>query len=122
MPALARSHLNIMERNREIIGDWLRELRMERGYGQQQLIDLCGGSWVSSWSEIERGQKNLPPAIWADIAHVLGVPQDQFAKKMLRHTNPWAYAMLYGWTLALRAEVAEIPDKYAPARRPSAHD
>lgn len=112
MPGLMRAR--VPERNREIVGQRIRALRLEAGLTQQQLADLVSeGSWWTMWSEIERGQKNLPPELWERTAEVLEQDPHEFARFMLRHTNPWCYAILYGADNELQAELAEIPKRYS---------
>jgi transcriptional regulator with XRE-family HTH domain len=90
MPALTRPR-NQPNRNREIIGHYLKEKRLEMGLTQAEMLERVGSdAWWSVWSAIERGERNLPPQMWARVAKALGVDQQEFAQVMLRYTNPWA--------------------------------
>ena|SRR5271166_836544 len=113
MPGLTRTR--VPERNREVIGQWIKALRVKAGLTQQQLADaITEGSWFTLWSEIERGQKNLPPELYARTAEVLGEDPKKFARVMLRYTNPWTYALLFGADERLKEELERIPTSYRP--------
>ena len=113
LPALVRPPFNPAVRNRKTIGHYLKEKRKELGLTQQQLLDALGSdAWWTAWSAVERGERSLPPYMWEAVANLLGIPNEEFADTMLRHTNPWAHGMLFGFTPELRAELAEIPERY----------
>ena len=54
----------------------------------------------------------MPPHLWEDMAKALEVDPKEFAKFMLRYTNPWAYGLIFGMTPELRAELNTIPERY----------
>lgn len=112
MPSLVRPR-NQPARNRELIGAYLKEKRMALGLTQREMLDRIGSdAWFTSWSAIEIGQRNLPPSSWETVAKILGVDRQEFVQVMLRYTNPWAYAMIWGYDPGLRAELAAIPKHY----------
>jgi transcriptional regulator with XRE-family HTH domain len=112
MPALTRPK-NMPSRNREIIGHYLKQKRVAKGLTQEQMLRLIGSNaWFTAWSAVERGERNLPPAVWEKVAKALEIDPGDFVRVMLRYTNPWAYGMLFGFNAALRAELASIPQRY----------
>ena len=50
------------------------------------------------------------------MAEALKVSPKTFAKRILRHYNPWLYAMLYD-DQALDSELTSIPDRLQDLRR-----
>jgi transcriptional regulator with XRE-family HTH domain len=114
MPAFIRP-VNQPARNREIVGSYLKQERLRVGLTQVQMLEAIGQplNWHTGWSAIESGSRNLPPRMWMPVADVLGIPQDDFARVLLRHTHPWAFAMIYGMTPELRAELNQIPTEYS---------
>ena len=112
VPALTRP-VNQPTRNREIIGHFLKEKRQELGLTQQEMLERIGSdAWWSTWSAIERGERNLPPQLWITVAEALGMDKQEFARIMLRYTNPWAFGMIFGFTPTLTAELGAIPRHY----------
>jgi len=112
MPALTRPR-NQPARNKEIVGFWLKEKRLEMGLTQQEMLDRIGSdAWWSTWSAIERGERNLPPQLWSTVAKALSMDQQEFARILLRYTNPWAYGMIFGFNPALNEEIGAIPEHY----------
>src|ERR1700758_4064920 len=99
--------------NRETIGGYLKERRLALGMTQEQMLRAIGShAWFSVWSAIERGERNLPPAMWERTAHALEIDPKDFAQQMLRYTNPWAYGLLFGFTPEILAELEAIPQRY----------
>ena len=112
MPTLTRP-VNQPSRNREIIGHYLREKRKALNVTQTEFLKMLGSDmWFTAWSQIETGQRNLPPHLWMPVAKALDVPNKEFASVMMRYTNPWMYAMINGMSPALRAELEAIPERY----------
>ena len=112
MPALMRPK-HIPMHNREIIGHYLKERRLAKGMTQDEMLRAIGSdAWFTAWSAVERGERNLPPALWEVVSKALGIDQQEFAQVMLRYTNPWAYGMIYGFDPTIRAELALIPQRY----------
>jgi transcriptional regulator with XRE-family HTH domain len=117
MPTLIRP-TNQPNRNRELIGMYLKDKRLALGLSQQEMLDRIGSdSWFTAWSNVETGQRNLPPHLWEKVAKALGIPTQQFAKVMLRYTHPWAYGCLFGFDDTLRLELEHIPDRYDDVRQ-----
>jgi transcriptional regulator with XRE-family HTH domain len=112
MPTLTRPR-NQPSRNREIIGQYLKDARIKLGLSQQEMMERVNpGGWFTAWSSVETGVRNLPPHFWEIVADVLGIPHREFAQIMMRYTNPWMYGMIYGFKPELRAELAAIPTRY----------
>jgi transcriptional regulator with XRE-family HTH domain len=112
MPTLIRPH-NQPNRNKEIIGAYIKEKRLAAGLTQQDVVDRMGKDfWFTALSAVERGERNLPPHLWRDIAEVLGLNKASFGKLLLRYTHPWAYGMIYGFDEELEADLAAIPEHY----------
>lgn len=113
MPGLMRPR-NVANRNKEILGAYLKEKRLALGLTQDDLIKRLGiDMWHTAWSQFERGERNLPPHLWKDVSDVLGVSHREFAQMMLRYQHPWAFGMIWGFTPTLNAELSTIPDHYS---------
>jgi transcriptional regulator with XRE-family HTH domain len=93
MPGLSRPRMadrRVANRNREAVGQFLAAKRRERDLTQEEFQKLIGhDAWFSAWSAIETGNRNLPPALWEPVAKALRIQNAEFAKFMLRYTNPW---------------------------------
>lgn len=119
MPTLIRPQFQ-PNRNKEIIGAYIKEKRIAAGLRQQDVVDRLGKDfWFTALSAVERGERNLPPHLWRDMASVLGLKQEEFGRLMLRYTHPWAYGMIYGFSPELEAEIALYPEHYVEQPRTS---
>jgi hypothetical protein len=53
------------------------------------------------------------------MAKAFGIEQREFAKVLLRRTNPWAFLMVFGPELpprerqSIRAVLGDVPDRYS---------
>lgn len=95
-------------------GEWLQKLRRDSGLTQQQvatLLDLPskGGGSVSAF---EVGRGSVPPERYRPLADLYGVDPEVFGRVMLRYSNPWAYALIYGdGEKQLRDDLAALPTR-----------
>jgi transcriptional regulator with XRE-family HTH domain len=80
---------------RVALGDYIRELRLGRGMTQTELAKAVGVSHKASISAIEVGRNVVPAERYIQFAEALGVPKEEFVEEILRHTNPWAHAVLF---------------------------
>jgi len=92
---------------RRRVGAWLKDLRLDAELRQQDIGDALGICFTAI-SSIENGRGAVPPDRYEAIADLLGVPKEEFGKKMLRYTNPWAYGMIFGFTKELRDELGHV--------------
>lgn len=93
-------------------GAYLRDLRTKRGLTQQQLGEQIGVGFTAV-SAIENGRVSVPPDKYELLVSALGVPRQEFGKIMLRFSNPWAYALIFGAReQALKDELAAMPSRY----------
>lgn len=81
---------------------------------QEELGQILGvrNTYISG---IELGRTSISPERYRPMAEALKVPQQAFAKRILRHYNPWLYAMLYDDT-QLENELSSIPDRLQDLR------
>jgi len=62
----------VLHRNRRLIGDWLRRIREQKGYTQQEFADMTNLSRPTV-SKIEAGQWNIGTDYISIYAHHLEV-------------------------------------------------
>jgi len=77
------------------LGQYIRNAREKRGMTQAELAREVGIEYYTAISAIEVGRNTVPPERYLDFAKALGIPYAEFAKKVLRLTNPWAYEMIF---------------------------
>ena len=89
-----RSHPDVQELRRAA-GDWLRQLREQRGLSQRGLAKLVDAEYYTFISQLEMGRGRVPPhryKVWADA---LGVTPKVFVKTLLRYYDPVTYDLLF---------------------------
>jgi transcriptional regulator with XRE-family HTH domain len=88
---------DLLRAYQQMIGRRLRDLREDRGLTQEdvagELEPPVRAASVSSW---EAGRLALSPERYEQIADLYRVNRAEFGQFMLRYTNPWLYALLYG--------------------------
>src|SRR5690348_12291747 len=87
------------------LAQYVKELRVNAGLTQSELCELLGLDNPQFISGIERGKVSIPPERVGDFAKALGVPREEFAQNILRWTNPWMYAELFGADSRLKSEL-----------------
>ena len=96
---------------RRRIGKSLRALREQADMTQAQLahqLDI-GPSAVAG---MESGRVGVAPERYEEIASLFGLDRQQFGKFLLRYTNPWMYALIYGHdAIALKYDLDAIPER-----------
>jgi transcriptional regulator with XRE-family HTH domain len=80
---------------KEELGKYIRDLREARSMTQSDLAKAVGMNYYTGISAIEVGRNVVPPERLVQFADALGVPHQEFGKKVLGYTNPWAYALLF---------------------------
>lgn len=70
------------ERTKKLLGLYCRQLREKKGYTQQYVADVIGGS-ASYYSKIENGRANPTLIEIVDLLGVLGVSLSDFLKTLL---------------------------------------
>ena len=69
-----------MKTIQQTFGKRVRQLRLKKGWSQEQLAERAGRHWTYIGG-IERGERNVTLAVIADIARALGVDiRDLFQK------------------------------------------
>ena len=69
-----------MKTIQQTFGQRVRQLRLKKGWSQEQLAERAGRHWTYIGG-IERGERNVTLAVIADIARALGVDRrDLFPK------------------------------------------
>ena len=101
---------------RRTVGIWLRDLRQSRELTQQDVADQLGLGFTAV-SAIEVGRSSVPPEKYEELADLYEVDHKEFAKKMLRYSNPWAFAMIFGADKQLSSDISEIPVRNNGRRR-----
>ena len=89
---------------RSIVGAFCQKRRKAAGLTQAQVADLCGiGATAVSGYETGRGQ--LPPGRYEKLAELYGLDEKEYGEFLLRYTNPWIYALIYGSDRALSRDL-----------------
>jgi transcriptional regulator with XRE-family HTH domain len=101
---------------RRIVGHWIQDKRLKTGLTQQALGRALGIS-NTAVSAIELGRNTLSPERMGELADILGVLRHEFGTFMLRYTNPWMYALIYGeHDPTLKADLQNLPERLADNR------
>lgn len=98
---------------RRRIGLELRDARVSAGLTQVELGKLLGiqGTAISG---MEVGRASLPPERYEEIAEICGIPKAPWGKFLLRYSNPWLYALIYGHRAQdLKRDLNMIPERIA---------
>ena len=104
---------------RETLGQYIGDLRNERGMTGQDLADAVGMNSRQFISAIETEQTSVPPERVAAFADALKVPRAEFARTVLRYQNPWLYADIAGLDADLAAELENVAERInTPTRGP----
>ena len=91
-------------------GRWLKDARAAAGLTQLELSKLMGMDGTSSISSFEVGRGSIPPERYKDFATSLGQNERDMGLFMLRYTNPWLYALIYGDAdVNLKRDIAALP-------------
>ena len=103
---------------RRRVGAWLREARLRADMTQQQLADRLGMGFTAV-SAVETGRNAIPPERYEALADALGIDHAEFGKFLLRYTNPWCYALIYGTReRSLREDLGLIPERLTARTAP----
>jgi transcriptional regulator with XRE-family HTH domain len=96
---------------RRALGDYVRDARHKAEMTQRQVAEALGVR-EQMISQIEVGRNNIPPEDYEKLVSVLGLDKEEFAKTLLRYTNPWLYALMFGIRDAqLRDDLNILPDR-----------
>ena len=93
------------------LGSYVRRLREEKGLTQNELATAAALENKQSISAIETGRAGIPNERLAVFADALGVDRAEFVKQVLRWSDPWAYACLWGMDAQLRQEISLTPER-----------
>lgn len=83
------------KRLRRELGQWLRDLRVDKDLSQMDVAGQVGFAYYSNVSDIENGKTRIPAARTRDWARALGVPVDLFAKRLLQAYEPELYECIF---------------------------
>lgn len=100
---------------RRKIGAYFRELR-ERAEMTQGDVAKRLGVYNTAISAMELGRSTLSPERYADLADLFEVDRKTLGKFLLRYTNPWLFALLYG-EKALGDDAHRLPERVTDHRR-----
>jgi transcriptional regulator with XRE-family HTH domain len=100
------------------LADYIREARRLKGMTQAELATAIGVNNFQFISGIENGRTSIPPERQRILADVLGIDRAEFAKVVMRYSNPWMYADVYGEDAKLRAELRVAPERLNKRRGP----
>ena len=102
---------------RRKLGRYLSDLREAAGMAQKEVSDLTG-AWHTAVSSYETERGSLPPENYVMMADAFSVDRVEFARTMLRYTNPWLYQMLFAPDdQGLAAELKAIPTRMGRAKK-----
>jgi transcriptional regulator with XRE-family HTH domain len=121
MPALTKALLGREEvalRWRLALAEYIRDARVAAGLTQSDLADHLDLNSKQFVSGIETGRTSVPPERLEAFAEALSIDKVEFAKVVLRYSNPWMFAALFGADKQLRAELASTPDRVNIRRGP----
>mgnify|MGYP000238418964 CR=1 FL=1 len=89
-----RTESETLELRREA-GQWLRELRKNRGLSQRQLANAVGLEYYTFVSQLENGHGRLPPDKYVVWAEALGVEPRGFVRRLMSYYDPVTYSVLF---------------------------
>lgn len=92
-PQRRSSELTQKLRNRA--GNWLRELREQRGLSQRELAAQVGAEYYTFISQLETGRGRIPPDRYLAWAHALGVDKREFVRTLMSFYDPVTYGILF---------------------------
>lgn len=121
MPAMTKALMGREEaalRWRLDLAEYVREARVNVGLTQTELADALELTSKQFVSGIETGRTSIPPERVEASADALGLDRKEFASVVLRYSNPWLYAALFGADKNLKAELAGAPDRVNLRRGP----
>lgn len=86
---------NIAVEYRQAVGMYLRDLRENAQMTQADVATLMDVH-PTHISAIEHGRVTLPPDKYDMIVQLYDLDAEEFGRFILRFTNPWLFAMIYG--------------------------
>ena len=80
---------------RRVIGDMVRDLRLEAEMTQRELGELLdiGETGISA---LELGRSSVSPERYGKIAEIFALDVKDWGKLLLRYTDPYLYSLLFG--------------------------
>jgi transcriptional regulator with XRE-family HTH domain len=96
---------------RRRMGREIKAHRVQAEMTQEQLAKALGitGSAVSG---MELGRVTLAPERYEEVAELFGINKLEWGKFLLRYSNPWIYALIYGHRAEdLKADLNSIPER-----------
>jgi transcriptional regulator with XRE-family HTH domain len=81
---------------RRIIGNRVRDLRLNGDLTQRQLADLLS-TGETSVSALELGRSSVSPERYLQLADIFSLDKPTWGKWLLRYTDPYLYALLFGF-------------------------
>lgn len=76
-------------------GRWLSAQREKAGITQAQVADQVGYRYYTFVSQVEGGHGRVPSEHFELWAQAVGVPSQEFARKLLSFYEPEVYRLLY---------------------------
>lgn len=93
---------------RRVVGDYVRTCRLNADLTQLE-VALAIGKGNTFVSNFEVGRTSVPPEHYEVLAKLFNLDPVEFAKFLLRWTNPWLYLMIYATTdRKLRAQLGNL--------------
>jgi transcriptional regulator with XRE-family HTH domain len=81
---------------RKRAGTWLKQRRQAVGLSQIELAQKLGFKYYTFISQVENGFGRVPSQSMEDWAAVLGIPPDEFARRLLSYYDPDLHRILFG--------------------------
>lgn len=83
------------ERNRDSLGQVLKDARVKQGYTQKALADALGLEYYTMISQMELGYISIPATLWLNIARVLQMETYRWVLLCLNEYQPDVYRALF---------------------------
>jgi transcriptional regulator with XRE-family HTH domain len=81
---------------RRMAGQWLRELREQRGLSQRELAQKVGVEYYTLISQLEHGLGRIAPEVYLVWAEALGVESREFVRRLTSYYDPETYGVIFG--------------------------
>lgn len=91
-----RLSLERIKKNRDTLGEALRNKRTSEGYTQKALADALGIEYYTMVSNMELGHMSIPPSLWGPIANALRMNRQEWILMCLSEIQPEVYRALFG--------------------------
>lgn len=85
-----------IRKNKEGLGNVLKDARTNEGYTQKALAEALGVEYYTMISQMELGYISIPAALWLPIARTLKMDVEKWVLQCLREYQPEVLEALFG--------------------------